>query len=165
LKNSTLSFIQNLRHTSAISTNAKGFTIVELLIVIIVIGILAAIIIVAYNGVTNSAKDSSAKSSAVTLKKKLETYYAEKGTYPSATTTSDLALVTSSTLTGSGVSIGTPDATTGQKTVQLNWCSAPAGATGYKIAYWDYKIGSLPAAQISAGQNAIPCTAWATAAS
>jgi len=33
-------------------SDVKGFTIVELLIVIVVIGILAAIVIVAYNGVT-----------------------------------------------------------------------------------------------------------------
>lgn len=40
----------------------SGFTIVELLIVIVVIGILAAIVIVAFNGVQNSAKRTSAAS-------------------------------------------------------------------------------------------------------
>ncbi|RYX79148.1 prepilin-type N-terminal cleavage/methylation domain-containing protein [bacterium] len=39
--------------------NQKGFTIVELLIVIVVIGILAAIVIVAYQGVTARANTSS----------------------------------------------------------------------------------------------------------
>jgi len=38
---------------------SRGFTIVELLIVIVVIGILAAIVIVAFNGVQNRAKDTS----------------------------------------------------------------------------------------------------------
>lgn len=42
----------------------KGFTIVELLIVITVIGILAAVSIVAYNGITNSARDASVLSDA-----------------------------------------------------------------------------------------------------
>ena len=37
----------------------RGFTIVELIIVIVVIGILAAVSIVAYNGVTGSARDKS----------------------------------------------------------------------------------------------------------
>ncbi|TAL14560.1 exo-alpha-sialidase [Patescibacteria group bacterium] len=37
----------------------RGFTIIELLIVMIIIAILAAIILIAYNGVTSSARDKS----------------------------------------------------------------------------------------------------------
>ena len=40
----------------------KGFTIVELLIVIVVIAILAAITIVAFTGIQQRARDSAAKS-------------------------------------------------------------------------------------------------------
>jgi len=50
----------------------RGFTIVELLIVIVVIGILAAITIVSFNGVQNKAYDTSVKSDLQALKKKLE---------------------------------------------------------------------------------------------
>lgn len=39
----------------------NGFTIVELLIVVVVIAILAAITVVAYNGISNQAKDSAVK--------------------------------------------------------------------------------------------------------
>ncbi|UTX51331.1 prepilin-type N-terminal cleavage/methylation domain-containing protein [Candidatus Saccharibacteria bacterium TM7i] len=46
-----------------------GFTIVELLIVVIVIAILAAITIVAYNGITNRAKDAAMASTASALEK------------------------------------------------------------------------------------------------
>ena len=42
----------------------RGFTIVELLIVIVVIGILAAITIVAFNGVQNKAMIGAAQSAA-----------------------------------------------------------------------------------------------------
>ncbi len=50
----------------------KGFTIVELLIVVVVIAILAAITIVAYNGIQNRAKISSLQSTASQLAKRLE---------------------------------------------------------------------------------------------
>jgi prepilin-type N-terminal cleavage/methylation domain-containing protein len=43
---------------------ARGFTIVELLIVIVVVGILATLGIVAYNGVTNRARDNAVLSDA-----------------------------------------------------------------------------------------------------
>lgn len=52
----------------------KGFTIVELLIVVVVIAILAAITIVAYNGIQNRAKASSAQSSAAQAAKKISSY-------------------------------------------------------------------------------------------
>lgn len=52
----------------------SGFTIVELLIVVVVIAILAAITIVAYNGIQNRAKKSSAISTAQSVLKKIEAY-------------------------------------------------------------------------------------------
>lgn len=52
----------------------KGFTIVELLIVIVVIAILAAITIVAYNGVVNRAQDSQRISDLKSIQKALEIY-------------------------------------------------------------------------------------------
>lgn len=60
----------------------KGFTIVELLIVIVVIGILAAIMIVAYNGITNRTRDTAVKSDLANIAKKLEAYKAVNGLYP-----------------------------------------------------------------------------------
>lgn len=57
---------------SAFSRMSSGFTIVELLIVVVVIAILAAITIVAYNGVTNKAKDSARVSELAQWKKKSE---------------------------------------------------------------------------------------------
>lgn len=57
-----------------IKSAASGFTIVELLIVVVVIAILAAITIVAYNGISNRAKDASVQSSVSTTVKKLEAY-------------------------------------------------------------------------------------------
>lgn len=52
----------------------KGFTIVELLIVIVVIGILAAITIVAFNGIQNRARVALIQSDLEGSTKKLESY-------------------------------------------------------------------------------------------
>jgi len=53
------------------ATRQKGFTIVELLIVVVVIAILAAITIIGYNGITQRAKESVAKDAVATAMKKI----------------------------------------------------------------------------------------------
>ncbi|MDB5178053.1 MAG: fimbrial protein pilin [Candidatus Saccharibacteria bacterium] len=60
----------------------KGFTIVELLIVIVVIGILAAITIVAYNGIQQRGRDARRLSDIGAIKKALELYKTDTGTFP-----------------------------------------------------------------------------------
>jgi general secretion pathway protein G len=65
-----------------LSDRPKGFTIVELLIVIVVIAILATISVVAYNGVQGRARDSKRKSDLASIVKLLELYQADNGGYP-----------------------------------------------------------------------------------
>lgn len=74
----------------------KGFTIVELLIVIVVIAILAAVTIVAFSGISNRAKESSVQSDVANAVKKLETLKVQSsnGQYPA---TLELAGITAST--------------------------------------------------------------------
>ena len=67
----------------------RGFTIVELLIVVVVIAILAVITLVAYNGITASARESALKADLTTTAKKVGISQAETGSYP-ATKPSDL---------------------------------------------------------------------------
>ena len=66
----------------------RGFTIVELLIVIVVIGILAAIVIVAFNGVQDRAKETTVKSDFANFSKQLERAKIDSvdGKYPSVLT-------------------------------------------------------------------------------
>lgn len=62
----------------------RGFTIVELLIVIVVIGILAAIVIVSFNGIQERARDTSLKSDIKNVRTIVENYAAfNNGVYPS----------------------------------------------------------------------------------
>jgi len=58
--------------------STKGFTIVELLIVIVVVAILAAIVIVAYNGVQTRAKASAITSGLKSAEKAFRLYAIDK---------------------------------------------------------------------------------------
>lgn len=72
----------------------RGFTIVELLIVIVVIGILAAITIVAYNGIQTKANANSSLSDLANFNKLIQLYQADNGNYPVSTSWSGLAKTT-----------------------------------------------------------------------
>lgn len=71
------------------TNNERGFTIVELLIVIVVIAILAAISIVAYNGIQQRARNTTVAESASQLKTKIEAWNGVKGSYPTTTEVTD----------------------------------------------------------------------------
>jgi prepilin-type N-terminal cleavage/methylation domain-containing protein len=60
----------------------RGFTIVELLIVIVIIAILAAITIVAYNGIQDRAQNTQRIAAAKDYQKIILSYMTQYGTYP-----------------------------------------------------------------------------------
>ena len=68
------------------ANKSRGFTIVELLIVVVVIAILAAITIVGYNGITRQAKNSALQSDITSAIKKIETakVSSSTGAYPAS---------------------------------------------------------------------------------
>jgi general secretion pathway protein G len=61
----------------------KGFTVVELLVVIVVIGLLAAITIVSYTSIQQRSRDETRTSNIRDVQKALEKYRADNGMYPS----------------------------------------------------------------------------------
>lgn len=64
--------------------NERGFTLVELMIVVIIVGILAAVAIPMYQGATERAKASEAVAALGTIRGAMRVYYAEHGTYVNA---------------------------------------------------------------------------------
>ena len=78
--------LRHYREAGKLNPLNRGFTIVELLIVIVVIGILAAITIVAYNGVTDKAKVASMKSDLANTNQQIMLYLGDNNVYPTALT-------------------------------------------------------------------------------
>lgn len=74
----------------------KGFTIVELLIVIVVIGILAGLVITTYNGIQQKARNTERTTDLKTFQSQLEAYNANNGRYP---TTTDLSTTSGTNVT------------------------------------------------------------------
>ncbi len=66
----------------SLKNRSKGFTIVELLIVIVVIAILATLVIVTFTGIQKKARDSQRMTDINALDSHLQAYYAENGYYP-----------------------------------------------------------------------------------
>jgi prepilin-type N-terminal cleavage/methylation domain-containing protein len=100
--------------------NQKGFTIVELLIVIVVIGILAAITIVAFNGIQDRGKTSSGQALASSVAKKIEAIQSVQGAYTSAGT---------GALTGAQINTAAGSSTQPVGEARLDTPSAVIGAT------------------------------------
>jgi Tfp pilus assembly protein PilE len=97
---------------------------------------LAAITIVAYNGVQNRAKASSAQAAANTVIKKAEAANALASSYP--VTAADFATNADSSLAGSGLTLAAiSTAPASPTTIEYIPCTTTSGI-GAKVAYWDY---------------------------
>src|SRR5690606_30732878 len=142
--------------------NQKGFTIVELLIVVVVIAILAAISIVAYTGITNRANRSAAMEAANSVRSVAVAYNGANGSYPTtkaqfvsggadaiAKLPSDINFLATKLAAA-------PSASQRAKTVSVQMKGTAADPTGYQITYWDYQ--STSAVSIEVGEGTLVTT-------
>jgi type IV pilus assembly protein PilA len=70
--------------------DARGFTLIEVLIVMLVIGVLAAIALPSFLGQQEKGKDAEAKSNARNLMSQVESCYTPKEDYRQCATEADL---------------------------------------------------------------------------
>lgn len=119
----------------------RGFTIVELLIVIVVIGILAAITIVSFNGVTSKANTSNAAANAEAVQKVAESFNADNNHYPGVSTDFTAAGNTVKLPTGVSILTGATGLNSGnaKNSILYKYKGGSATtATGGSISYWDF---------------------------
>jgi type II secretion system protein G len=64
----------------------KGFTLVELLVVIVILGILAAVVVFAVSGSTDTAKTNACAAEKSAVETAVEAYQASTGSYPTNAT-------------------------------------------------------------------------------
>lgn len=76
----------------------KGFTLIELMIVIAIVGVLAVVALPAYQDYTARAQMSEALTLAEGQKSAVVEYYSDKGTFPASN--ADAGIAAASTITG-----------------------------------------------------------------
>lgn len=60
----------------------RGFTLIELLVVLLLVALLASLVTPVVTGSIQRAKESTLKKDVYSLRKALDDYYADNGTYP-----------------------------------------------------------------------------------
>src|SRR5216110_877947 len=71
-----------IKQTQSHSSARRGFTLVELLLVLMILGILAAIVIPKFSGRTEQAKEQAAVTQISTFRTALDAFEVDNGYYP-----------------------------------------------------------------------------------
>lgn len=108
----------------------RGFTIIELLVVVSVIGILATISLVGFNRYQADSRDAQRSSQATILAEALEKYYDKNGEYPSCNAMTDIASnVVDNTLVGTNPEVLVAPQAASDQTNSIDFCTSITPST------------------------------------
>jgi prepilin-type N-terminal cleavage/methylation domain-containing protein len=129
----------------SLKNKSKGFTIVELLIVIVVIGILATLVIVTFTGIQQKARNSQRQTDINAVDSHVEAFYAQYGFYPSQ---ADLATTSFQTTYLKGLD---PEALRDPKQATGGTIGVAAGTAQYSYVAAGTGCANTTATTITAG--------------
>jgi prepilin-type N-terminal cleavage/methylation domain-containing protein len=95
----------------------KGFTIVELLIVIVVIGILALLVITTYSGIQAKARNAKRQTDIQSVQTQLEAFFSQNGYYPSLGNMNDASWLNTNMKSLDTIALTDPSNPTSSKTL------------------------------------------------
>ncbi len=90
----TIAILPSPKNAHILDALESGFSLIELVIVLAIMGILGAIILPSFATIGQRAKDQSIKASAQTVQVALETYFLDRGSYPTGTEDIDTLITT-----------------------------------------------------------------------
>ncbi len=125
------------------STTTKGFTLVELLIVVIILAILAAIIVPQFSASTNDAKAAALQSNLANMRSAIEFYYQEHGEYPGRNIATGATCPTGSTAVTAGAA-NSEEALIAQLTRYTNDAGLACTGKDAVFKYGPYIKGAIP---------------------